>query len=68
MVGFDDAGPKRAKVKKTAAEEEEEEEPEAEQPPVEEAKLEGIIHFLWPYRHGTQTTTVVLHSDTSSGG
>ncbi|XP_013137600.1 PREDICTED: dynein intermediate chain 2, ciliary [Papilio polytes] len=43
MVGFDDAGPKRAKVKKTAAEEEEEEEPEAEQPPVEEAKLEEEV-------------------------
>ncbi|XP_013163256.1 PREDICTED: dynein intermediate chain 2, ciliary [Papilio xuthus] len=40
MVGFDDAGPKRAKVKKAAAEEEEEEEPEAEPPPVEEAKPE----------------------------
>ncbi|XP_050674717.1 dynein intermediate chain 2, ciliary [Leptidea sinapis] len=37
MVGFDDAGPKRAKVKKSAADEEEEEEPEPEpQPPAEE--------------------------------
>lgn len=44
MVGFDDAGPKRAKVKKSKAEEEEEEEPEpepADQPPPEEAKPEG---------------------------
>ncbi|CAK1584627.1 unnamed protein product [Parnassius mnemosyne] len=40
MVGFDDAGPKRAKVKKSAAEEEEEEEPEAEPTPAEEAKAE----------------------------
>ncbi|CAG5055636.1 unnamed protein product [Parnassius apollo] len=41
MVGFDDAGPKRAKVKKSAAaEEEEEEEPEAEQTPAEEARAE----------------------------
>ncbi|XP_012551976.2 dynein intermediate chain 2, ciliary isoform X1 [Bombyx mori] len=40
MVGFDDAGPKRAKVKKSAAEEEEEEEPEPEPQPPEEAKAE----------------------------
>ncbi|CAG4946849.1 unnamed protein product [Colias eurytheme] len=41
MVGFDDAGPKRAKVKKSAAEEEEEEEPEPEPAaPAEEAKGE----------------------------
>ncbi|XP_059060753.1 dynein intermediate chain 2, ciliary [Achroia grisella] len=41
MVGFDDAGPKRAKVKKSAAEEEEEEEPEPEQSgAAEEAKPE----------------------------
>ncbi|KAM3963317.1 dynein intermediate chain 2, ciliary [Aphomia sociella] len=40
MVGFDDAGPKRAKVKKSAAEEEEEEEPEPEAPTAEEAKAE----------------------------
>lgn len=47
MVGFDDAGPKRAKVKKSAAEEEEEEEPEPEpQPPPEEAKPEGIFYIL----------------------
>ncbi|GBP08465.1 Dynein intermediate chain 2, ciliary [Eumeta japonica] len=41
MVGFDDAGPKRAKAKKTSAEEEEEDEPaaEAEASP-EEAKAE----------------------------
>ncbi|XP_075981347.1 dynein intermediate chain 2, ciliary isoform X2 [Anticarsia gemmatalis] len=40
MVGFDDAGPKRAKVKKSAAEEEEEEEPEPEAPPADDAKPE----------------------------
>lgn len=44
MVGFDDAGPKRAKVKKSAAEEEEEEEPEPEAAP-EEAK-EGICYAM----------------------
>lgn len=44
MVGFDDAGPKRAKVKKSAAEEEEEEEPEPEPTaPVEETKHEGNL-------------------------
>lgn len=41
MVGFDDAGPKRAKVKKSTAEEEEEEEPEPEPGGAEEAKPEG---------------------------
>lgn len=42
MVSFDDAGPKRAKVKKAATDEEEEEEPEPEPvAPVEEAKPEG---------------------------
>ncbi|XP_052743911.1 dynein intermediate chain 2, ciliary [Bicyclus anynana] len=39
-VGFDDAGPKRAKVKKSTTEMEEEEEPEAEPPPQEEVKEE----------------------------
>ncbi|CAH2089429.1 unnamed protein product [Euphydryas editha] len=43
MVGFDDAGPKRAKVKKSAAEEEEEEEPEPENVPAEEAKPEEDV-------------------------
>lgn len=44
MVGFDDAGPKRVKVKKSSAEEEEEEEPEPEpHPPAEETKPEGIF-------------------------
>lgn len=43
MVGFDDAGPKRVKVKKSAAEEEEEEEPEPDQAAAEEAKAEGIF-------------------------
>lgn len=44
IVSFDDAGPKRAKVKKSAADEEEEEEPEPEPvAPVEEAKPEGIF-------------------------
>ncbi|XP_041984626.1 dynein intermediate chain 2, ciliary [Aricia agestis] len=43
MVSFDDAGPKRVKVKKSAAEEEEEEEPEAEQPAAEEAKPEEDV-------------------------
>lgn len=44
MVSFDDAGPKRAKLKKAAADEEEEEEPEPEPvAPVEEAKPEGHI-------------------------
>lgn len=43
MVSFDDAGPKRAKVKKSATDEEEEEEPEPEPvAPVEEAKPEGF--------------------------
>ncbi|CAH0590379.1 unnamed protein product [Chrysodeixis includens] len=40
MVGFDDAGPKRAKVKKSAAEEEEEEEPEPEPAGGDETKAE----------------------------
>ncbi|CAH2042327.1 unnamed protein product, partial [Iphiclides podalirius] len=40
MVGFDDAGPKRVKVKKSTAEEEEEEEPEAEPAAAEEGKAE----------------------------
>ncbi|KAJ8717824.1 hypothetical protein PYW07_005754 [Mythimna separata] len=40
MVGFDDAGPKRVKIKKTKTEEEEEEEPEPDQPAAEEAKAE----------------------------
>ncbi|XP_072942856.1 dynein intermediate chain 2, ciliary isoform X2 [Epargyreus clarus] len=43
MTGFDDAGPKRAKVKKSAAEEEEEEEPEPEPPAAEEAKGEEDV-------------------------
>ncbi|XP_032519697.1 dynein intermediate chain 2, ciliary [Danaus plexippus] len=43
MVGFDDAGPKKAKVKKSAAEEEEEEEPEPEPPPPEETKHEEEV-------------------------
>ncbi|CAG9564092.1 unnamed protein product [Danaus chrysippus] len=43
MVGFDDAGPKKVKVKKSAAEEEEEEEPEPEAPPPEEAKHEEEV-------------------------
>lgn len=44
MVSFDDAGPKRAKVKKAATDEEEEEEPEPEPvAPVEEAKPEGYL-------------------------
>lgn len=38
MVGFDDAGPKRVKAKKSAADEEEEEEEPEPAPPVEEAK------------------------------
>lgn len=42
-VSFDDAGPKKVKVKKSAADEEEEEEPEPEPvAPAEEAKPEGI--------------------------
>lgn len=45
MVGFDDAGPKRVKVKKSAAEEEEEEEPEAEPAAGEEGKVEGILFW-----------------------
>ncbi|KAJ8717180.1 hypothetical protein PYW08_005579 [Mythimna loreyi] len=40
MVGFDDAGPKRVKIKKTKTEEEEEEEPEPDQPAADEAKGE----------------------------
>ncbi|XP_068620599.1 dynein intermediate chain 2, ciliary [Battus philenor] len=40
MVGFDDAGPKRAKVKKSAAEEEEEEEPEPAPPAAEDVRGE----------------------------
>lgn len=44
MVSFDDAGPKRVKVKKAATDEEEEEEPEPEPAaPVEEAKPEGNL-------------------------
>lgn len=43
MVGFDDAGPKRVKVKKSAAEEEEEEEPEPENASPEEVKPEGSL-------------------------
>ncbi|CAG9123998.1 unnamed protein product [Plutella xylostella] len=39
-VTFDDAGPKRVKVKKSAAEEEEEEEPEQEPAAGEDAKVE----------------------------
>lgn len=40
MVGFDDAGPKRAKVKKSAADEDEEEEEPEPPPATEEAKDE----------------------------
>ncbi|XP_049877274.1 dynein intermediate chain 2, ciliary [Pectinophora gossypiella] len=50
MVSFDDAGPKRVKVKKSAAEDEEEEdEPEPEpQPPAEEAKPEEVVEEAAP--------------------
>lgn len=50
MVGFDEAGPKRAKVKKSAAEEEEEEEPEPAAAPVEEAKVEGTMADVNAYQ------------------
>lgn len=41
MVGFDDAGPKKAKVKKSSAEEEEEEDKEAAAPADAEPGGEG---------------------------
>ncbi|CAB3228922.1 unnamed protein product [Arctia plantaginis] len=44
MVGFDDAGPKKVKVKKSSAEEEEEEEKEAAAPADEPAGEEDVAH------------------------
>lgn len=51
MTSFDDAGPKRAKVKKAATDEEEEEEPEPEPvAPTEEAKPEGYLVLILSFQ------------------
>lgn len=54
MVGFDDAGPKRVKIKKSAADEEEEEEPEPapdKGAADDEAKEGGNFDYHWTNYH-----------------